>query len=156
MVAVGAVAAFLNYRETSDQNRRTLKLSRDTLDVTRRGQLTERFTKAIDQLGETDDNKLDIRLGGIYALEQIAKESKELHRPVMEILTAFLREHSWKPPETAAKQLDLEAAPRHKDGPRKPGPGRPPPEYLLEGADAAPHFGAGRAGTPYGRHVHSC
>ena len=103
VVAIGAIAALLNYRETSAQNRRTL-------DVTRRGQLTERFTKAIDQLGQTDENKLDIRLGGIYALEQVAKESKELHRPVMEILTAFLREHSRKPREASAELAEGEVA----------------------------------------------
>ena len=31
----------------------------------REGQITERFTRAIDQLG---NEKLDVRLGGIYAL----------------------------------------------------------------------------------------
>lgn len=109
VVAIGAVAAFLNYRETSAQNRRTLELSRETLDVTRRGQLTERFTKAIEQLGQTAENNLDIRLGGICALEQIAKESRELHQPVMEMLTAFLREHSRKsqdmPPTLAVAEM---------------------------------------------------
>jgi len=102
VVAIGALAALLNYRETSAQNRRTVELSRDTLDVTRRGQLTERFTKAIEQLGQTDENKLDIRLGGIYALEQVAKESVELYQPVMEILTAFLREHCREPEGASA------------------------------------------------------
>jgi len=119
VVAIGAVAAFLNYRETSAQNKRTYELSqqalaetqrqnRETLDVTRRGQLTDRFTKAIEQLGQTDEDKLDIRLGGIYALERIAKESAELHGPVMEILTAFLREHSREPVNevTAAFESD--------------------------------------------------
>src|SRR5215472_4566748 len=110
VVAIGAVAAFLNYRETSAQNRRAVELSRDTLEVTRRGQLTERFTKAIEQLGQTGEDKLDIRLGGIYALEQIARESAELHRPVMEILTAFLREHS-QPAETVPKQADNQGSP---------------------------------------------
>jgi uncharacterized protein YjbI with pentapeptide repeats len=110
VVAIGAVAAFLNYRETSDQNRRTVKLSRDALEVTERGQLTERFTKAIDQLGQTAEDKLDIRLGGIYALEQIAKESKELHGPVMEILTAFLREHSREPEETQSARVESGAS----------------------------------------------
>ena len=110
VVAIGAVAAFLNYRETSAQNRRTVELSRDTLDVTRRGQLTDRFTRAIEQLGQTGEDKLDIRLGGIYALEQISKESAELHRPVMEILTAFLREHS-QPAETVPKQTDNQVSP---------------------------------------------
>jgi hypothetical protein len=59
------------------------------------GQLTERFTRAIDQLGS---EKLDIRLGSIYAQERIARESQEDHGPIMEILTTYLREHSPWPP----------------------------------------------------------
>ncbi len=62
-----------------------------TLQVNREGQITERYTRAIDQLGKTDDdgNKLfEIRVGGIYALERIAKESEEDHWPIMEVLTA--------------------------------------------------------------------
>lgn len=70
------VGAFLTYR---------------TIQVNREGQITERFTRAIDQLGTT---KLDVRLGSIYALERIAKDSKDDHGPVMEVLTAFLRGHS--------------------------------------------------------------
>ena len=47
--------------------------------VNREGQITDRFIRAIDQLGATDDvgNRLfEIRLGGIYALERIARESQ--------------------------------------------------------------------------------
>ncbi len=62
-----------------------------TLRLNRQGQITERFTKAIEQLG---DNKLDVRLGGIYTLERIARDSADDHRTIMEVLTAFLREHS--------------------------------------------------------------
>jgi uncharacterized protein YjbI with pentapeptide repeats len=69
----------------------TVYFSARTLRLNRRGQLTERFTKAIEQLGS---EKLAVRLGGIYALEQIALDSAELHWPVMEVLTAYLREHS--------------------------------------------------------------
>jgi hypothetical protein len=71
-----------------------------TLQVNREGQLTERFTRAIDQLGATDDKtgepRLELRLGGIYALERIDKESPEraYHRTVMEVLTAYTREDS--------------------------------------------------------------
>jgi hypothetical protein len=43
------------------------------LQLNREGQITERFTRAIDQLGS--DDKLDVRLGGIYALERIANDS---------------------------------------------------------------------------------
>ena len=36
-----------------------------TLDLNRSGQVTERFTRAVDQLGQRDLRKLDVRLGGI-------------------------------------------------------------------------------------------
>src|SRR5215210_2501055 len=38
-----------------------------TLQINREGQITDRFTRAIDQLGATDDQgpKLEVRLGGI-------------------------------------------------------------------------------------------
>ena len=73
-----------------------------TLQVNREGQITERFTKAIDQLGKTDEggNKLfEIRLGGIYALERITRESEKDHWPIMEVLTAYVRQHAPWPPE---------------------------------------------------------
>jgi uncharacterized protein YjbI with pentapeptide repeats len=63
--------------------------------ATREGQITERFTRAIDQLGavnEKGEKKLEMRLGGIYALERIAKDSRKDHWQVMEILTAYVRE----------------------------------------------------------------
>jgi len=69
-----------------------------TLHINREGQITERFTRAIDQLGQSDDHKLDVRLGGIYALERIARDSKSDRGPIIEVMTAFLREHArWIP-----------------------------------------------------------
>lgn len=66
--------------------------SGEQVELQRRGQITERFTKAIAQLG---DGKLDIRVGGIYALEQIARDSPDdLHWPIVEVLTSFIREHT--------------------------------------------------------------
>src|SRR5688500_4199853 len=50
---------------------RTLQVNRRTLELNTEGQITERFTKANDQLG---NGSLDVRLGGIYALERIAKD----------------------------------------------------------------------------------
>jgi Pentapeptide repeats (8 copies) len=65
-----------------------------TWRTTQEGQVTDRFTKAINQLGEAGPEKLAIRLGGIYALERIAMDSERDHWPVMEILTAYIREHA--------------------------------------------------------------
>jgi len=63
-------------------------------EVAEQGLITERFTKAIEQLGS--DN-ISIRLGGIYALESIAEYSKKhhwserYHWTIMEVLSAFVR-----------------------------------------------------------------
>ena len=65
--------------------------------LSREGQVTDRYTKAIEQLGS---DKLDVRIGGIYALERIARDSAKDHPTVMEVLTTFVREHSreqWPP-----------------------------------------------------------
>ena len=61
------------------------------LEVSREGQITERFTRAVDQLGS---KKLEIRLGGIYALERISNRSENDYWPIIEILTAYVRENS--------------------------------------------------------------
>ena len=66
--------------------------------LSREGQVTDRYTKAIEQLGSKE---IDVRIGGIYALERIARDSARDHPTVMEVLTAFIRDHSheqWPPP----------------------------------------------------------
>ena len=69
-------------------------LSRRTFELTEQGQVTDRFTKAVEQLGH---ETLDVRIGGIYALERISRDSAKDHPTVMEVLTAFIREHSQEP-----------------------------------------------------------
>jgi hypothetical protein len=79
-------------------------LSRRTLELTEQGQVTYRYTKAVEQLGS---DKLDVRIGGIYALERVARDSARDHPTVMEVLTAFIREHSheqWPPSDHPASR----------------------------------------------------
>jgi uncharacterized protein YjbI with pentapeptide repeats len=59
--------------------------------LSREGQVTDRYTKAIEQLGS---GQLDVRIGGIYALERVARDSVRDHPTIMEVLAAFIREHS--------------------------------------------------------------
>ncbi|MGH3129712.1 MAG: hypothetical protein ACRDNX_02740, partial [Gaiellaceae bacterium] len=88
---------------------RTLQVNTRTLEVNREGQITDRFTRAIDQLGQPGDDKLAVRLGGIYALERIARDSREDHGPVIEVLTAFVREEArWRLDETTSARDDAE------------------------------------------------
>jgi hypothetical protein len=63
--------------------------------ITREGQITDRFTRATEQLSS---DKLALRLGGIYALERIARDSARDQPAVMDLLTAFVREESLWPP----------------------------------------------------------
>jgi hypothetical protein len=82
---------------------RTHQLQRET-------QVTDRYTKAIAQLG--DDN-LAVRLGGIYAVERIAVDSKRDLPTVVEVLSSFVRETTRDLPPlatTTKPATDVQAA----------------------------------------------
>jgi hypothetical protein len=80
-----------------------LTLTWRQIRVNQEGQITERFNKAIDHLGS---DKLDLRLGGIYALERIAKNSHDDRDTIAEILTAFVRQRSPWPPSQPGQYRD--------------------------------------------------
>jgi hypothetical protein len=74
--------------------------------ISREGQITERFTHAIDQLGS---EKVEVRVGGIRALERIATNSKEDRATIAYVLGAFVRVHApWPgdPLKTATPAVD--------------------------------------------------
>ena len=74
--------------------------------LNRQGQVTERFTRAVDQLGNAS---YDVRTGAIYALERLARESREDHGPIVEILTAYIRiRGEIPPPEIWRKRIEQE------------------------------------------------
>ncbi len=104
---VAGLVAYRSLLETTRQNR-------DLLAVARRGQVTERFGRAVEQLGQRDPEQLGIRLGGVYALEQIALDSEELYWPVMEVLTAFLQRTSRGPDGPTDTPLWTEEEPRRE------------------------------------------
>ncbi len=76
------------------------------LVVTQEKQITERFSKAIEQLG---NKNLSIRLGGIYSLERIAKDSPKDHVTVMDILSTFIQETSSLDKEQEIINRDVQA-----------------------------------------------
>jgi Pentapeptide repeats (8 copies) len=107
-VIVGVAGFWANVRNTNK-----------TAALTLQGQVTDRYTKAIEQLGSKE---IEVRIGGIYALERIARDSARDHPTVMEVLASFVREHSreqWplpaaheagaKPPERSTRP-DVQAA----------------------------------------------
>jgi hypothetical protein len=76
---------------------RRIAIAEEELSTSKEGQITERFTRAIEQLGTVDQSgnpAIEIRLGGIYALERISKESGKDYWSIIEILTAYVRKNS--------------------------------------------------------------
>ena len=60
--------------------------------LSREGQVTERYTRAVGLLGH---DHADVRLGGIYALKRIAEDSwKRDHATIMEVLSGYVRVHA--------------------------------------------------------------
>ncbi|QIE54626.1 pentapeptide repeat-containing protein [Pikeienuella piscinae] len=90
--------------------------------VAEQGHITDRITKAVEQLGAektvyvdgqpaTRPN-LEVRLGAIYALERIAQDSERDHIPIMETLSAYVRQNISDGP---AKAFPLGAYPERDE-----------------------------------------
>lgn len=130
-VLAGAILAFQQLTEDRQQ-------STATRELTLQGQASERFTRAIDQLGS---DRLEMQLGGIYGLEQIAQQAPNNRLAVTEVLVAYLHRRSTRsantatqPPETLrVRAPDAQAALTVLIR-RAPPPTDPPPELGLRGA----------------------
>ena len=110
LVGVGGtvIVAVIGFRNTRDANNRALddarKANEATLNATRDGQRADRYTRAIDQLGSST---VDVTIGGVYALENLALDAPEVYHPtVMEVLAACIRENSKKPLHEPAPGAD--------------------------------------------------
>jgi uncharacterized protein YjbI with pentapeptide repeats len=115
-----------------------LYYSARTFGLSRQGQITDRFTKAIEQLGKLngDQPSIEVRLGGIYALERIAIDSSRDHWNIMEVLTAYVRQNAPLDPgrpytEGEEPRTDIQAI-LTVLGRRKTGPARERPNQRLD------------------------
>lgn len=88
LTATGAL--FASQQSTQD----SLDATRDQIAIAEQGQYTDRYTRAVDQLGQQGPDRLPIRLGGIYALERLARDSPRDQPTVMEVLSAFIRKNA--------------------------------------------------------------
>jgi Pentapeptide repeats (8 copies) len=72
----------------------TNQANQELIGLSRRGQIADRFSRAVDQIGQED--KLDVRLGGIYAMGQIMSDSVSDvdETAIVDILCAFIRAHA--------------------------------------------------------------
>lgn len=73
----------------------------------RDGQLIDLFTKAIEQLAS---ERLSVRQGGMYALEQLADLSPRYRGHAHALITAFIRQHAPWPPRRPEEELAADRA----------------------------------------------
>lgn len=109
--AVGGAALLLGLVYTA----RNLRATLEKLEIDRQGQLTNRFIQATGQLGaelKGGERNIEVRLGGIYALNRISKDWPRDYWPIAQILTAYVRHNAkWQEPPANAHQnrTDIQA-----------------------------------------------
>lgn len=88
---------------------RTTAAAEKSAAISSERHITERFVRVMELLG---DEKLEVRLGGIYALERIARDSPNDQNAVTEVLATYIREHAtWNRQEPTPPRLrsDIQA-----------------------------------------------
>jgi len=104
---VVSVKTLKNQQEQLQNQEKQLRDQRDQafnqLKLMRSGQITDRFTKAIEHLG---DSSPEVRIGGVFALEQIANESPDYVPHIVTTLASFVRNKL--PASTAKKHEKVE------------------------------------------------
>jgi hypothetical protein len=111
LVVAGVLAgAWLGFQQLDDARDKAAEDRNNVIadrNLTRQGQASERFTRAISQLG---DKRVETRIGGIYGLAQIAEQAPENNRPVGEVLLAYINRLP-RPTEPAESSLSESAKP---------------------------------------------
>lgn len=69
----------------------TLDATLDQNAVSEQGQFTDRYDRAIEQLGQQGADRLQVRIGAIYALERLAEDSPRDLPTIIEVLVTFIR-----------------------------------------------------------------
>jgi len=88
LVIGGIIGIFLAWMRVSASTRQA-DASLQQAELARRGHVAELFNRAVGQLSH---EKLEIRLGAIYTLRQVARDFPDLSEPTFELLTTYLRE----------------------------------------------------------------
>jgi len=90
LIIGGLIGLYFAWKRVSASTRQA-DASLQQADLARRDHVAELFNRSVGQL---TDNKLEIRLGAIYTLRQIAQDFPDLSAPTLELLATYLRESS--------------------------------------------------------------
>jgi hypothetical protein len=90
IVVGGAIGLYLAWQRATASTRQA-DASFQQAELARRDHVAELFNRAVGQLTA---EKLEIRLGSIYTLRQIARDFPDLSEPTLELLSTYLRENA--------------------------------------------------------------
>ncbi|MGW5249054.1 pentapeptide repeat-containing protein [Streptomyces sp. NPDC004129] len=76
----------------------TIRQASSEQQLTRDGQVTDRYTAAVANLG---DDAEEVRIGGLYALQRIAQDSPRDATTVVQVISAYIRSHAPLPKKGA-------------------------------------------------------
>ncbi|WP_179118223.1 pentapeptide repeat-containing protein [Saccharothrix sp. ALI-22-I] len=91
----------------------SLNATRDQVAIAEQGQFTDRYTKAVEQLGKAGADHLQVRLGALYSLERLAHDSPRDQPTIIEVVSAFVRTTAPRTQKDCPAQLptaDVQAA----------------------------------------------
>ncbi|MFF7253683.1 hypothetical protein [Streptomyces microflavus] len=107
-VVVAAMVAVVGLWYSNVQTRQAIEQAREDRALAKEGQITDRYTAAVGNLGE---DKMDVRLGGIYALQRIMQDSRRDQSTIANVLATYIRTHTAKPqPKGQDVPADVHAA----------------------------------------------
>ncbi|MER6135107.1 pentapeptide repeat-containing protein [Streptomyces sp. NPDC001815] len=101
-----------NQKQFETTLRETQQRDERQAELTREGQVTGRYVEAINLLGSDSPTQ---RLGGIYALERIMRDSEKDHQTIVEVLAAFIRHRAPSRNEYRPPVSEDEPAPKPAD-----------------------------------------
>jgi hypothetical protein len=90
LVGAAAIGLVLGGMRVVAANRQA-RAAQHQAELARRGHVAELFNRAVGQL---DDERLQIRLGAVYTLRQIAHDFPDLAGAVLELLNVYMRENA--------------------------------------------------------------
>ncbi|MFD4268186.1 pentapeptide repeat-containing protein [Rhodococcus sp. NPDC058481] len=107
----------------------SLRSTENQYGLSEQGQITDRFSRSVESLG---NESMSVRLGGIYALERLARDSPQDQPTIIEVLGAYVR--TMTPPVNAPECATPTITPTDNPWPHIAGP---IPQPIAEDVQAA-------------------
>ena len=110
LIVTLAITAFQanETRRSADETQRTAD---NTLRLAEQGQVSERFSRAVEQLGATNEGRgaaIDVRTGALFSLMRIALDSETNAQPAFLVAATYVRNNYLPPKEPRPHGCDAD------------------------------------------------